>query len=280
MKPNFIGIGVQKGGTSWLHRQFIAHPEVFIPENRKEIHFFDEYHDRGANWYEAFFNKADGHKAIGEITPNYIYDMPTAERIASNYPDVQLIIMLRHPVKRAYSHYTMMFQSGQGQEYADFNDFMERYPHGKNRGLYASQLTRWLEYFPQDQLLVLISEEIFSGEEGLDRGFQQIGDFLGINPALFDRELAQERVGKARPAPKYPAFAKLSQHVRLWLRDHDMDFVASFFKKLGVTRQVFGQSHQPVPPLKPEDLTKWTDFYRDEISALEKILGRPLKEWA
>ena len=53
--PTFLGIGVPRGGTTWLHTLLATHPDVYIPTRRKEIRFFDRHFDRGLGWYEGFF---------------------------------------------------------------------------------------------------------------------------------------------------------------------------------------------------------------------------------
>lgn len=271
--PNFIGIGVQKGGTSWLHKQLLNHPKVFVPINRKEIHFFDEYYDRGIEWYQKFFSPASSeHKAIGELTPNYIYDEDVAKNIKSHYPNMRFIIILRQPVARAYSQYQMTFQSGEGQKYKDFDDFMDRHPHAFNRGLYAKQLNHWFSYFNPDQFLILTSEEIFKTQNGVEQTFKKLGKFLSINPDLFDRHLAAQKVGSARQAPKFSSLAALAQKIRLFLRDNNLDFIASVFKKIGITRQIFGSHKIDIPPLTNEQSHKWLEAYKDDIKALEKLL--------
>lgn len=272
-KPNFIGIGVQKGGTSWLHKQLLNHPEIFVPKNRKEVHFFDEYYNRGIEWYQKFFADATpAHKAIGEITPNYIYDETVPEKIKQHLSDMRFIVILRQPVARAYSQYQMTFQSGKGQKYKDFDDFMARHPHAFKRGLYAEQLKLWLSHFNPDQFLILTSEEIFKTENGLENTFKKLGLFLNIDPNLFNKNLAVQKVGKARQAPKFSSLAKLAQKIRLFLRDYNLDFIATGLKKIGITRQIFGDHKIDIPPLTKEQNHKWLEKYKDDIIELEKLL--------
>ena len=67
--PTFLGIGVPRAGTTWLHQLLSAHPDVFLPSRRKEVRFFDRHHEEGQGWYEGFFcppDEADRYSAIGE----------------------------------------------------------------------------------------------------------------------------------------------------------------------------------------------------------------------
>ncbi len=278
--PDFIGIGVQKGGTSWLYRQLLNHSQVFVPEMRKEIHFFDWYYDRGLSWYQKWFPpKENNYKAVGEFTPNYLYDENAFLRVKEICPDAKLIIMLRDPVRRAYSHYQMNFQSGGGQEYSSFDDFMENHLHAFNRGLYASQIELWLSKFDKENFLIIISEEIFKKEDGINQLFKKISLFLNIDLNLFNIDLAKERVGKARLAPKYKLLANTAQKVRLFLRKHDLDFVAIFFKKIGLTRQIFGSSSVSIPELTKNDIEKWSKRYAEDRKKLEFLLEQKFVYW-
>ncbi|MCI5059497.1 MAG: sulfotransferase [Alphaproteobacteria bacterium] len=276
IQPNFIGLGVQKGGTSWLYRQFVNHPQIFVPKSRKEIHFFDEYFDKGGDWYLKWFEGAQSHKAIGEITPNYIYDEKVAKRIKQYLPDMKFIVMLRHPVRRAYSHYQMLFQSGEGQKYKSFDDFMKRHPHGFKRGVYGEQIERWFQDFRPEQFLFLISEEVF---EQPKEAFEHIGKFLSVEAAHFDVEAATQKVGAARQAPVSSGLSRLAQKTRLWLRDHDLDAVAELLKKIGITRQLFGTQKVQIPSFTEAELAHWKKKYDLDIKKLESLLGRSFDLW-
>lgn len=103
-KPNFLGIGVMRGGTTWLHEQLKTHKEIYLPELKKEIHFFDRNYQKGKGWYKKHFQKK-GYKRYGEITPAYISTEKTPERIQETLKDPKFILILRDPVERAHSQY-------------------------------------------------------------------------------------------------------------------------------------------------------------------------------
>lgn len=291
--PSFIGLGVQKGGTSWLYKQLQNHPEVFVPTDRKEIHFFDSYYEKGEDWYQDWFKPRDTTKIWGEITPEYIYFDDVPKRIHATLKAHQLdqttqfLIMLRHPVLRAYSHYQMIFQSGQGQRYKDFHDFMETHPHGFKRGLYSEQLSRYFELFPKENFLILVSEDIFQQKDnkedafhdtGYLKAFEDIGRFLTVDPKLFDLESARTVIGGARNIPRSALLAKWAQKIREKLRDLDMDWVATALKKRGITRRVF-ETNTPIPPLSAEDRSYWLSRYQEDITKLKALLNRDFPDW-
>lgn len=277
--PDFIGIGVQKSGTSWLYRQLLLHPQVFIPPHRKEIHYFDTYFKRGVKWYKNFFQQADSESVCGEITPDYIYFEEVAERVYSTCPKAKFILILRNPVERAHSHYCMIFQSGEGQKFRDFDDFMTNHPHGFARGMYASQIKRWLKFFDLSQFLILVSENMSHDDDNLERTFESISNFLNIDSTLFNYNQAWKRVGQRRAPPKFALIGSLAQKLRLLLRALNMDFIAHALKKIGITRQILGESNSSIPPLSNRERNKWMARYRSEIAELEELLGRSFDDW-
>ena len=112
MKPNFLVIGAQRAGTTWLYECLREHPEIFLPET-KELHYFDLNHEKGYEWYFQHFEGAS-EKAIGEITPNY-YQYPGAiEKAHALLPEAKFIFILREPKAKA----TVMITNGEGRDNA------------------------------------------------------------------------------------------------------------------------------------------------------------------
>jgi hypothetical protein len=163
--PDFVIIGAQKGGTSFLYHLLTRHPLV-EPAARKELHFFDhpEHFDNGAEWYRRCFPRVGskhGQRSItGEATPYYLFDPPVAKRMAQIVPKARLIALLRNPIDRAYSHYQM--QVKRGTEPRTFEEAIEQ-QHSSyvSRGIYVDQLLRWFEFFSKEQMLILKSEDFF-----------------------------------------------------------------------------------------------------------------------
>ena len=92
--PDFLGIGTQKGGTTYLHRLLQQHPQVFLA-HPKELHYFSLHQDRGLDWYSNHFAEASAEKRCGEVTPYYLFHPLAAERIHAAIPNVKLIVLLR-----------------------------------------------------------------------------------------------------------------------------------------------------------------------------------------
>jgi len=195
--PNFLGIGAQRAGTTWLHAQLRSHPAIYLPTRRKELHFFDRYYDRGAAWYKSCFPPSmedSPYRWFGEITPMYLFDPRVPARIKEHLPRCLFVVILRNPSDRAYSQYGHHVQNM--GENRSFEDFLEQEEEVFARGLYCRQLKRYLALFPVDNFLVLIFEEVMKDPaEALSR----IADFLDLDVEGFDQRLLGNKMQHIAP---------------------------------------------------------------------------------
>ncbi|MCR5877530.1 sulfotransferase domain-containing protein [Phenylobacterium sp. J367] len=114
-RVDFIIAGVQKGGTTALFDYLSDEPRIALPRV-KEVHFFD---DEGQDWaqpdygaYHAHWDAPPDGRPRGEATPIYVYWPNSLERIAAYNPAMKLIVLLRDPVQRAWSHWRMEYARG------------------------------------------------------------------------------------------------------------------------------------------------------------------------
>ena len=194
--PDFLGIGTQKGGTTYLHLLLQGHSQVFLA-HPKELHYFSLHHDRGLDWYTNHFDEASAAKRCGEVTPYYLFHPLAAERIHAAIPNVKLIVLLRDPVERALSQYFHSKRLGlepleleaafaaEPERLADADETLQRgeshCSHQQHsylsRSRYEQQLPRFQALFGDEQLLVLRSEDLF---EHPQRVWEKVLTFLGL----------------------------------------------------------------------------------------------------
>ena len=175
--PDFLVIGAQKSGSTSLFNYIAMHPQVF-PSIQKEIFYFNKYFDNGELWYRRYFpfqkNLSRNGMVTGEATTTYLASDLAPERVKELLPNAKLIAVLRDPVERAVSQYYHCIRTGRevrGLEEV-FNESL--FAGWKNQrdlpsldrsylenGLYAEQLSRWLNYYSEDQLLVIQAEQLF-----------------------------------------------------------------------------------------------------------------------
>lgn len=201
--PDFVIIGAQKGGTTFLYGLLTRHPHVERAIT-KELHYFGHNFDKGIDWYRRQFPLPrwnEERKSItGEASPDYLFHPHAASRMAEVVPQARLIMLLRNPVDRAYSNYhkevrrgreTLGFEEAieaeearlrgemdkrlEDEHYASFD--LRYYFSYLSRGIYVDQLLRWSKFYSEEQMLVLKSEDFY--ERTIDT-LKLIQDFLHL----------------------------------------------------------------------------------------------------
>lgn len=207
--PTFVVVGAAKCGTTALYNYLGQHPDIHMTP-REEPSFFafaDELpRFKGPNGteasvndtavtsrteYEALFAGAKPGQARGDISPVYLYWPGTAQRLANLVPDVRVIVVLRHPVDRAYSAF-MHARRESKEPLSDFRaalraepariaedfGFLWRYA---DLGRYAGQLAEYLEMFSSEQVFVALYDDLSADPHGFCARLQ---DFIGVDPSF------------------------------------------------------------------------------------------------
>jgi hypothetical protein len=242
-RVHFLVCGTQKGGTTALDTYLRQHPEICMP-NRKELHFFDiEYNFRYQNVdykkYHSFFDPQPDHLISGEVTPIYMYWQASPRRIWEYNPQMKLIILLRNPIQRAFSHWNMNriradetltfwealnIEEDRRRKTLPYQDRVFSY---LDRGLYSEQLRRLLRFFPRNQLLIIKSKNLREHPQSV---MDELSKHLGISSISIQKN-----------------------------------------------SEVFSGEYQNPMTSKERDFLH--DFYRPEIYTLEKMLGWDCSEW-
>lgn len=269
--PDFLIVGAQKCGTGALKRALGRHPDLFVAPF--ELHFFDRYWHRGVAWYRRRFRGSA--RLHGEKTPMYLYDPRSVERMARTVPNARLVVLLRNPVDRAYSHYQMLLRTGQIAD-ATFEalleeelrsrttepiDYHSAQRHLLRRGLYAAQLEHLWRFFPRSRVLVVVQERM---RMDMSCELAEVQRFLGVavRPTGLDRSATS-------------AYAPMEHETRRWLADYFAESNAALFDALGSRIEEWtepaasgGQSRRPVRRLVSS---------RPSASRLEDVLTVVIK---
>jgi hypothetical protein len=188
--PTYIGVGVQKAGTTWWNKAITSHPDVSEPV-RKELQYFEHYwnvevDEQFVVGYHRYFPR-DGAMVTGEWSPRYMLDAWTPERIHKTAPEARLLVMLRDPMD--------VLVSGMRMSIYRFGS-----PHPRvlmeaiERGRYAEQLSRVLRHFDRSQILVLQFEQCLQSPEA---EFARTLEFIGLDSSFVPADL-REPVNQAR----------------------------------------------------------------------------------
>jgi Sulfotransferase family len=201
--PDFVGVGVQKAGTSWWFDLVIAHPGVAEPF-RKELHYFDGFYGAPfgpaeVDTYHRFFPRAAA-RLVGEWTPRYLHDVWSVPLLAQAAPDARVLVLLRDPVER--------YRSGLAHDLARHapDNPLVASTHVE-RGDYAAQLGHLFGHVPPDRVLVLQYERCLVDTAGqLARTYRFLGLDGSFVPGDLDRQVNVTATAKpVLPAHQYEA---------------------------------------------------------------------------
>jgi hypothetical protein len=196
--PDFLIIGSAKCATTFLKENLRNHPDIYLP--RSEVDYFTTNYDKGIQWYQSHF--WTNRKYNGDKSPSYIYDTQCHQKIFDLLPNAKLILLLRHPVERAYSNWNMRNNKNRlgkidGFDSNNFNQLVLAYLNAQNNqmhhfenpydiihmGKYILQIDNLLKIFPRENLLIAAIENISIDDLHMELFFKELLRFLNIEPS-------------------------------------------------------------------------------------------------
>ncbi len=282
-KVDFFIVGAPKAGTTSLHNSLALHPEIFMPDI-KEPNFFssDElladqlyYREKiisSLQEYEKLYSVA-GNKIKGDASVSYLFYPLTAEKIKQYNPESRIIIILRHPIERAVSHYQMDKRLGfvNAPLEAIFADGGNNAPSYFQQyfllGKYTDQVKKYLNVFPESQVKIFFFEEVKSD---FKKVMKDTLLFLGVNN--FEMIPVSENQNASFDF-SLPLFTKLYRHswIRKGLKKAIPASLASNLMK--------NFSRKSKSDISEKLRIQLKEFYRDDIHELNRLLNQNLKHW-
>jgi hypothetical protein len=311
--PNFFVVGAAKAGTSSLSYYLRQHPEIYVSPI-KEPHYFSEdiceadfkpeyrqsvaldlqdyfrksplsqkhiAHIRGQAHYLALFREVGSEKAIGELSTGYLYSACAAENLFRFNPQAKIIIVLRQPVERAYSHYLMdlrgswdldsSFLSAIEQDFAEKEKGWGKTHLYIELGLYSAQVRRYLDRFPENQVKIALYDDLVADSVGFMEGIYQ---FLEVDPALSNTIDFTKREGVASlPRLKikndYLPIANRLRHFLSHLIPH----------KIQRQAKQWIYTNKAVPRLTQAEFERVLPYFQTDIQKLSALIKRDLSNW-
>ncbi len=274
---DFIGIGAQKSGTSWIYACLYEHPEICMPY--KEINFFSRERNwkKGLGWYRERFKTCSSKKLKGEYSTSYLYSNIAAQRIYDNFPNTKLIVCLRNPIDRGFSNYKHDIKVGNISEGISFPEAAKKHKEYLGRGFYNQQLERYFKLFSRDQILILVYEDI---KKNPLKFIQKIYNFLGVNSS-FVPSMLEKKVDVSRK-PKLIFLDKIIRRIANFLRKLRLHKMVWLVKKTGIPEKIRKINTEDKKELKIDNrvYSKLGELYEEDIKKLSKKLKRDLnQEW-
>lgn len=297
--PNFLLLGAAKSGTSSVWNYLKQHPQIFM-SNPKEPNFFvfegtklppfsgpapsevlyqRLYQNTITDWesYQALFDGVSDEIAIGEASVRYLYFPQAPEKIKKYIPDVKMIVMLRNPVDRLYSHYVMNIrhlleplplEEALKQEEERIQNNWGWDWHYTRVGMYAQQIERYLNYFQPEQLKILFYDDFRQDPLGV---MKDIYHYLGVNDSFVPNIERQKNQGYWPKNKSIHQFLYTSNNLKYFL---EKILPRPAYQKLIQTLKKWNSG--AIPPL-PSTLRKsLNDVFKEDIGGLQEIVKKEL----
>jgi hypothetical protein len=285
--PDFFICGAAKAGTTSLFNYLGQHPSIFTPSVKEPGYFsaLRTFLQEPAE-YDSLFGDVEESRVTGEASTAYLTSPDSAHRIASAAPDARIIIMLRNPADRAFSHYRWMTR--EGWEYASsFREALrlEREHRSGNRhfvkqnpeyyynylyfktGFYSCYLNRYLNFFSNDQIHFILFEEFV---EAPVYHSKEVYRFLGVDDS-FTPQIKVHNRGRDVWSPRFQYFVRQSLRPTL--------DALSFPSRVRICSQLLdlnkGKSKAAIDPALRQKLL---ECYREDIRRTEVLVDMPLQE--
>lgn len=276
--PNFLIVGAMKSGTTSLANWLGAHPDAYMAPG-KEVHFFDVDQNwaLGIDWYREIFAGASGQTAVGEGTPRYMFLERAVDRMAQTLPEAKLIVCLRDPIGRAYSHWLHAYHRN-ARDRRSFEQAMRDEMAGPEvfecesidggyltRGQYARQLERLERHYPRDRIQVVFFEDLLRDPAA---SFDDVCRYLDIATGVRPDNLGS----KDNPAATYRP---------LWLWRQ----IRAYRRFERMPRRIAGRLERAMKrpltktPIDPAVQQMLAEYFEPHTAALERWLGHEVSGW-
>ncbi|MAM89339.1 MAG: hypothetical protein CME36_18720 [unclassified Hahellaceae] len=286
MKPiEFIGIGVTKGGSSWLADMLAAHPQICLSEP-KEVRYFNSLAspgNEGANpqrqqslhWYHQHFSHCSADAIRGEYTPLYIADPDAIDNILDYNPEIKLLICLRDPLERLVSHYRMnhdyigIAKGSIEEEIRSDGRYLEQ-------GLYGEQIERLYKRCDRSQVLLFFMDDIRKDRAGT---VARMYEFLGVDARFVPAGL--ERKSNAAKKARFPWVGRFLFLLPRALVAMKMNWLLVALRKINLHKVLLGllTKESAKLELSADFKARIRDYYREDVIKLENLTGRDLSRW-
>jgi len=278
--PDFLVIANKRCGSTWLNRNLVEHPEIFMTSNDgkviKGVHFFDKNYDKGVQLYAEYFKDVSNEKRLGETEHSYFWNDLVPERIYKTLGAVPLIMSLRQPVERAYSHFQLRRRYlPKGDICYDFETaFRTAMKEGSSEvtwGYYGRQLKKYLEWFSLKTFCIIKYEQIVDKPA---ETIHQVYKFLDVNPDFTSSYITATRT----PATNVPdGTCNLAN--KILYSSRPTIFIRRCLRRMGFKNIGLYRRFSP-PPLEMSLKKKLTaEFFDTDIKLLIKLTGMDFSSW-
>ena len=286
MKVDFFIVGAPKAGTTSLYHYLNEHPQVEMSSQKEPDYFSDKaIHKQGMYYGKNRVNTLDKYESLfvqkesvvyGEGSVSYLFYDNVAEDIKKYNPNAKIIIMLRNPIERAFSHYLMDYRLGLVSD--SFENIITKKSEHKNAHLfyqqyievskYANQIQRYLDFFEKENILFIDYEDF---KNNVAKTVDQVYDFLNISTEF-----------AADINAKYNTFTMpKNKGIRFIYSFVFLRKILTFFLPLCLVKnfRAFLFKADKKPELLKESRSQLSKIFKNDIKKLDEVLGKNYSKW-
>lgn len=284
-KIDFMGIGSPRCASCWIDNCLKDHHEITCL-NATKFFIQDPIYQKGINYYKQQYPKNTKTTIKGEYDSGCLHQAKAAERIKKHFPNAKLIVCIRNPIERAYSHFLLHDLKGKNLN-KSFNDFIHN-PESRYiwPGFYAHHLKEYFKHFNKKQILVMIYEDIKKDPTAF---IQKIYKFLEVDDN-FIPETISKKVNYTGYYKPYSRFLNviMFKSSRFFYKNPFLKKHSCIFKKLGLKKirdwikknnKKLRKSKYQKPEMPQKDREFLRNLYQEDIKKLEKLIDRKLDFW-
>jgi len=275
---NFLGIGAQRCGTTWISQCLAEHPQICI-SHPKEVSFFGTMKFRfGLSWYKKHFSPKSN-QILGEFNAGYHTSNEAAHQIKTLFPDIKIIISLRNPINRVFSNYLSVASFEARNQ--SFETWLYKNQKMIDRGLYYTHLKKYFELFPKKNILIVLYEDIAKNPVLF---MEKIFRFLGVNPNFIPKSAIYKK--NYSKSYKFPFVKRIIGKIVRFFDSFKFGVtLINLFRKIGGKKIFFfldkinSQSLKKYPSMSKSTQKKLAFIYQPEIDKLQKLIDCDLSAW-
>ncbi len=273
-KIDFVGIGAPKCATTWIYECLKEHPKICMPR-LKSTCFFDQS-GFSQQRLDRALRRCQVAQKSGEFSPTYLYQERIVQQIKLYNPDIKLIVSLKDPTQRTYSHYLHRI-SLHSSKWSGFLSAVKQAPIFTEHSFYYKYLKNYFDNFPKEQILVLFTEDIKKDPHSL---ISRMYDFLEVDSS-FVPKIINHKVSPTAFKTTYlgkfihKALGQPLQISELGKLTKNIPFVRRFYLKLA---EVYS-SDKDKPIMSEEASDYLHSLFQEDITKLERLIDKDLSHW-
>lgn len=267
MSVDIFHVGPPKTATTWVYQCMKEHPEVAVTA-RDTVHYYDMFYSYGEDWYEKQFATDSPDLKRLDATPSYIQSAKAIERLTRENPQTKIIICLRDPVERAFSHYWHLKKKGEiSYRFDKILDNYTLFSLWLEPGLFSYNLQLLMRNVPAERIHVMHYEQLEKDSSG---ALRKLFRFCEVDEN-FVPSVLNERVNVA--GPRQTLLHRIGYKLSKGLFGTRVDQGAG-----GITRLLSGKKEY-FEGVTPELRRKLAVICEPEIAELERLLEVDLSAW-